>query len=352
MKLEQKNKINRMPRMGKYVIIGVSVALVIAGLRAWQLFGYIFNPNVKNDYVLYVTKGTTFDSVLDSLEKNDALLDLKAFRWVARKKDYHHVVRPGRFHFKQGMNNNEMVNILRAGLQEPVDLIFNNIRTPEQLAGVVSTYLQADSASVLELFTPGTAGKYGFAPETFISMFIPNTYEFYWTTSAKEFADRMKVEHERFWNEERRKKAEALGLTPQEVSTLASIVQEETVKADEKARVAGVYINRLRRGMLLQADPTVKYAVGDVTLRRILFSHLEIDSPYNTYKNAGLPPGPITFPEISSIDAVLNFEEHDYYYFCARDDFSGYHAFARTNAEHNINAEKYRRALDEQKIFQ
>ncbi len=350
--LEQKNKINRMPRMGKYVIIGVTVALVIAGLRAWQLFVYIFNPNVKNDYVLYVTKGTTFDSVLDSLEKNDALLDLKAFRWVARKKDYHHVVRPGRFHFKQGMNNNEMVNILRAGLQEPVNLIFNNIRTPEQLAGVVSTYLQADSASVLELFTPGTAGKYGFAPETFISMFIPNTYEFYWTTSAKEFADRMKVEHERFWNEERRKKAEALGLTPQEVSTLASIVQEETVKADEKARVAGVYINRLRRGMLLQADPTVKYAVGDVTLRRILFSHLEIDSPYNTYKNAGLPPGPITFPEISSIDAVLNFEEHDYYYFCARDDFSGYHAFARTNAEHNINAEKYRRALDEQKIFQ
>jgi UPF0755 protein len=350
--LEKKNKINRMPRMGKYVIIGVTVALVIAGLRAWQLFGYIFNPNVKNDYVLYVTKGTTFDSVLDSLEKNDALLDLKAFRWVARKKDYHHVVRPGRFHFKQGMNNNEMVNILRAGLQEPVDLIFNNIRTPEQLAGVVSTYLQADSASVLELFTPGTAGKYGFAPETFISMFIPNTYEFYWTTSAKEFADRMKVEHERFWNEERRKKAEALGLTPQEVSTLASIVQEETVKADEKARVAGVYINRLRRGMLLQADPTVKYAVGDVTLRRILFSHLEIDSPYNTYKNAGLPPGPITFPEISSIDAVLNFEEHDYYYFCARDDFSGYHAFARTNAEHNINAEKYRRALNEQKIFQ
>ena len=350
--LEQKNKINRMPRMGKYVIIGVSVALVIAGLRAWQLFGYIFNPNVKNDYVLYVTKGTTFDSVLDSLEKNDALLDLKAFRWVARKKDYHHVVRPGRFHFKQGMNNNEMVNILRAGLQEPVDLIFNNIRTPEQLAGVVSTYLQADSASVLELFTPGTAGKYGFAPETFISMFIPNTYEFYWTTSAEEFADRMKAEHERFWNEERRKKAEALGLTPQEVSTLASIVQEETVKADEKARVAGVYINRLRRGMLLQADPTVKYAVGDVTLRRILFSHLEVDSPYNTYKNAGLPPGPITFPEISSIDAVLNFEEHDYYYFCARDDFSGYHAFARTNAEHNINAEKYRRALNEQKIFQ
>lgn len=350
--LEQKNKINRMPRMGKYVIIGVTVALVIAGLRAWQLFGYIFNPNVKNDYVLYVVKGTTFDSVLDSLEKNDVLHDLKAFRWVARKKDYHHVVRPGRFHFKQGMNNNEMVNILRAGLQEPVNLIFNNIRTPEQLASVVSTYLQADSASILELFTPGTAGKYGFAPETFMSMFIPNTYEFYWTTSAEEFADRMKVEHERFWNEERRRKAEALGFTPQDVSTLASIVQEETVKADEKARVAGVYINRLKRGMLLQADPTVKYAVGDVTLQRILFSHLEVNSPYNTYKNAGLPPGPITFPEISSIDAVLNFEEHDYYYFCARDDFSGYHAFARTNAEHNINAEKYRKALNERKIFQ
>jgi len=352
MSLEQKNKINRMPRMGKYVIGGVLVALVIAGLRAWQLFGYIFDPNVKNDYVLFVEKGTTFDAVLDSMEQNDVLFNLKAFRWTARKKDYHQVVRPGRFHFKQGMNNNEMVNILRAGLQEPVSLIFNNIRTHEQLAAVVSNYLQADSASVADLFTPGTAGKYGFTPETFLSMFIPNTYEFYWTTSAEEFADRMNVEYVRFWDEARKKKAEALGLTPTEVATLASIVQEETAKADEKARVAGVYINRLKRGMLLQADPTVKFAVGDVTLQRILFSHLEVESPYNTYKNAGLPPGPITFPEISSIDAVLNYEEHNYYYFCARDDFSGYHAFARTNAEHNINAEKYRAALNERKIYQ
>jgi UPF0755 protein len=351
MRMEQKNRINMISGAGKYIITGVAIALLITGLRAWQLFGYIFDGNVKNDFVLYINKGDTYEMILDTLTVNDVLINEKAFRWVARKKDYPDVVRPGRYHFKQGMNSNELVNMLRAGLQEPLNVIFNNIRTPSQLAGVISNYLQADSASVAALFTEETAAEYGFTPETFMAMFIPNTYQFYWTTSAREFADRMKLEYDRFWNDQRIQKAASLGLTQHEVATLASIVQEETVKAEEKPRVAGVYINRIKRGMPLQADPTVKFAVGDVTLQRILFRHLEIDSPYNTYKYPGIPPGPITFPEISSLEAVLNFEDHNYYFFCAREDFSGYHNFARTNAEHSRNAERYRAALNERKIF-
>jgi UPF0755 protein len=182
-------------------------------------------------------------------------------------------------------------------------------------------------------------------------MFIPDTYEFYWTTSAKQFADRMKNEYERFWNDERKNRAEQINLNPVEVITLASIVQSETAKKEELKTVAGLYINRLKRGQLLQADPTVKYAVGDFSLKRILNLHLEIESPYNTYKYVGLPPGPINFPETESIDAVLNFEKHNYIFMCAKEDFSGYHNFAGTLAEHNRNAAKYRAALNAEKIW-
>jgi UPF0755 protein len=351
MKLEQKNRINMLPGMGKYIILVIAIALILTGLRAWQLFGYIFNENVKEDYVLYLHNGSKYETVIDSLVKNNVLHDLKAFKWVAKKKDYPDLVKRGRYLLKKNMSSNEVVNMLRSGQQSPVNLTFNNIRFPEQLATVVAGYLEPDSASIMSVLLPENAAGYGFTPETYKAMFIPNTYQFFWTSSAKDFADRMKKEYERFWNQQRRQKAEALGMTPVEVATLAAIVQEETVKGDEKPRVAGVYINRLKRNMPLQADPTVKYAVGDFTLRRILFVHLEVDSPYNTYKHAGLPPGPITFPEISSIDAVLNYENHNYFYFCAKDDFSGYHAFARTLAEHNRNADRYRRALNDRRIF-
>jgi UPF0755 protein len=181
-------------------------------------------------------------------------------------------------------------------------------------------------------------------------MFIPDTYEFYWTTTAEEFANRMKLEYDKFWNTERRKKAEEIKLSPAEVTTLASIVQAETAKNEEQKRIAGLYMNRLKRGQLLQADPTVKYAVGDFSLKRILNAHLEIDSPYNTYKYAGLPPGPINFPETTAIDAVLNYEKHNYLYMCAKEDFSGYHNFAVTFDEHSRNAAKYRAALDRNNI--
>ncbi len=344
--LDQEHKLMVFPRPGKVVIVVVALLALVVALRAWQLYGYVFKPNVQKDYVLYITEKGSFESVVDSLEANGVMRSMKAFRWVARKKKCRDFIKPGRYRFSPGMSTNTAVNMLRSGLQEPVRLIFNNIRTKEQLAGTVSRYLEADSLSILALFEPETISDYGFTPETFPAMFIPNTYEFYWTTSAQQFGDRMKREFETFWNEERRNKAGELGMTPEEVATLASILQEESNKQSEKPRIAGVYINRLRRGMLLQADPTVKYAVGDITLRRILLRHLDTESPYNTYLHPGLPPGPITFPEIQSLEAVLNFEQHNYYYFCAREDFSGYHSFARTHAEHERNAARYHAALD------
>lgn len=340
------------PRIGKFIILFVAIAFVIVGVRAYQLYQYAFRPNVKTEYVLYVPENASYEQVLDSLIANNVLESLKAFKWVAKKKSYGLAVKPGRYVLKKGMISNQIVNMLRSGLQTPLDVTFNNVHFKEELAGKVSKYLQADSLSILNLFyDEKQIEAYGFTPETYRAMFIPNTYEFYWTTTAREFAARMKTEYDRFWNSERRKKAEELNLTPVEVTTLASIVQSETAKREELATVAGLYINRLKRGQLLQADPTVKYAVGDFSLKRILNSHLEIDSPYNTYKYAGLPPGPINFPETASIDAVLNYEKHKYIYMCAKEDFSGYHNFAATLAEHNRNAAKYRRALDANKIF-
>ena len=346
MAIEYKNRLLLSPRTGKWIKRLFVLALIVAGLKAYQLFTYIFRENVQKDYVLYITGKTSYDMVIDSLETNGVLRNIRAFRWVARKKKCCEFIKPGRYHLREGMNANQVANILRSGLQEPVNLVFNNIRTKEQLAGVVSRSIEADSLSILQLFDPESVGEYGFTPETFPAMFIPNTYEIYWTTSARQFADRMKREYEIFWNEERLKKAENLGMSPVEVVTLASILQEESNKQSERPRIAGVYINRLRKGMLLQADPTVKFAMGDVTLRRILLRHLDIDSPYNTYLYPGLPPGPITFPEILAIDAVLDYEKHNFYYFCAREDFSGFHNFSRTNAEHERNAARYHAALE------
>lgn len=352
MAIENKSKLMLFPKVGKFIIIFFAFALIVAGLRAYQLYSYIFMENVKSEKAFIIREGTNFDQIINLLEENDIVLNYKAFKWVSKKKNYANLIKPGRYLFKKGMNTNQMVNMLRAGEQAPLNVTFNNIRFKEELAGKISHYIQADSLSLLMLFDDyAKIESYGFTPETYKAMFIPNTYRFYWTTTANQFADRMKQEYDRFWNSVRKEKAEKLGLTPVQVATLASIVQEETAKTDEMERIAGVYMNRLKRGMLLQADPTVKYAAGDFTLRRVLNVHLEIDSPYNTYKYAGLPPAPINFPEVTAIDAVLNFEKHDFLYMVAREDFSGYHNFSRTLAEHNRNAAKYHQALNNMKIW-
>ena len=352
MSIDNKNKLMTFPRVGKYIIFFFFIAFVITGAYSYRLYRYIFDENVKSQHAIILREGTTFNQVLDTLRANDVLINYKAFVWVSKKKDYPDNIKPGRYLLCPGMNTNHIVNILRGGIQEPLDVTFNNVRVKEDLAGKVSHYIEADSISILNLFSnEEKISQLGFTPETFNAMFIPNTYEFYWTTTAEEFVNRMKREYDDFWNEERKTKASKLGLSPVEISTLASIVREETNKPDELSRVAGVYLNRLERGIPLQADPTVKFATGDITINRILNSHLEIDSPYNTYKYPGLPPGPINFPDIEAIEAVLNFEDHNFLYMCAREDFSGYHNFASSLADHNRNAAKYRTALDSAKIW-
>jgi len=250
------------------------------------------------------------------------------------------------------MNNNELINMLRSGNQAPVNIVLHNIRTKPELASVVQEKLEADSLAVIRLLNNSSyLEDYGLDTETVRAIFIPNTYEFYWNTSAKQFFERMYQEYQKFWTEKKIEKAKKIDLSRLEVITLASIVEEETIKNDERPTIAGVYMNRLRKGMPLQADPTVRYALQDFTIKRILKKHLVIDSPYNTYKNKGLPPGPINMPSIPSINAVLHYEKHDYLFFCAKDDFSGYHAFAKTHAEHVRNARKYQKALNKRKIW-
>lgn len=240
---------------------------------------------------------------------------------------------------------------LKHGRETAVPFVFNNLRTKEQFARRTADQLLVDSALLAsKLNDPAFCATFGFTPETIPALLIPNTYEFYWKTSPEQLMERMKWEYDRFWNEERLAKAKSIGLTPIEVATLASIVEEESAQRKERPRIAGLYLNRLRIGMPLQADPTVKFAVGDFSLRRILRGHLDTDSPYNTYKNKGLPPGPIRIPSIQAVDAVLGREKSNFLYMCAKEDFSGSHNFATTFEEHQRNAARYRRALDQRNI--
>jgi UPF0755 protein len=349
---KKKAKKKSVSTLGKVSILFVSFLLLLIGIGAFQLFGYIFSPNVSKDVVVFVPTGSTYDDVLKIVDEQHFIQKIRAFKWVAKKKDYPQNIKPGRYEFKKGMNTNQVVSSLRYGRQAPIRLTFNNIRTFEELAGKVSRYLEPDSSTFIEAFNKTeNQKKYSLSKPTFSTLFIPNTYEFYWNTSPDEFIERMYKEHQRFWDEERMTKLTTIKLTKEEAVTLASIVQEETRKNDEKPIVAGLYLNRLKRGMPLQADPTVKYALKDFAARRITNDMLAVDSPYNTYRNTGLPPGPINFAEVTSIDAVLNATDHNYVYMCAKEDFSGYHNFATNLSQHNNNAAKYHRALNQRKIW-
>lgn len=326
--------------------------IVIASVTALCFYWIWQKPNIRvtgeGPASLYIPTHATFNDVKSLLYEQDLIQNHWTFEWLAKQKNYTELVKPGRYLCLDRMNNNELINILRSGLQTPVQVIINNIRLPKDLAGKVSKQLEADSLSILSILSDTVVlVSFGFRPVNVLAMIIPNTYEFYWNTDADAFMKRMHREYLAFWNEERERKRVRTGFSRQEVSILASIIEKETLMNDEKARMAGVYINRLRSDWKLQADPTVVYANGDFTLKRVLRKHLSIDSPYNTYLYQGLPPGPICVPGIASIDAVLDYEVNDYYYFCAREDFSGYHNFARTYNQHLVNARKYLRALRE-----
>jgi UPF0755 protein len=287
--------------------------------------------------------------MLDSLH---LIRNRKTFDWAASKKKYPENIHPGRYRIRNRMSNNQLLNMLRGGLQEPVDLIINVARTPEELAAKIAEQIEADRKELLKLMRDEAYLKqYGFDRYTILGMFIPNTYEFWWNTSAENFLKRMYKEYDKFWSRERRGRAKELNFTPNEVITLASIIINETNQEDEYRRIAGVYINRLNQGIRLQADPTIKYALGDFERQRILKADTYVESPYNTYMHAGLPPGPIAIPVIKAIDAVLHYEKHDYIFFCAREDFSGYHNFARTLDQHNKNARSYQKALNRRNIL-
>ena len=305
---------------------------------------------VAEKHTVYVPIGATYSQMIDSVAT--AVQDMKSFEKVAQRAGLQESFKPGRYLFTPDKSNKELVRMLRLGWETPMMLTLSgNIRGLEKLSGILGKKLAADSSAFMECFSHADIwSSNGFQQQTFMAMFLPNTYEVYWTITPEKFVERMKKEYDKFWNEERKAKATAAGLTPVEVSILASIVCEETNYTPEMPKVAGVYMNRLKRGMKLDADPTVKFALNDPTIKRILFRHLEVDSPYNTYKHTGLPPGPITIPRIKGIDAVLNYESHNYLYFCANANMDGTHKFARTLGEHNRNAREYQAALNRMKI--
>ena len=326
------------------VMIILTLVAVLAGLNYYGTFLYDnINEVIPGRGIVEVSKSATYEDLCNAMVESGVLANPKTFLRAAKYYKLQDSFKPGCYRFVRGMNNKAIVRTFACGWQEPVQLTFNShVRTLERLSALLGEKLEADSAAFANvLLDPQRARAFGFHQETFLSMFIPNTYEVYWTITPDSFVSRMFKEWEAFWNEERTQKAEALGLSKSDVSTLASIVVEETRFADEMPIIAGVYLNRLHKGIPLQADPTIKYLVREEGVTRILNRHLKIDSPYNTYKHKGLPPGPITMPSITAIDAVLNYTHHNYLYFCARPTFDGRHEFASSYNDHIRNADAY-----------
>lgn len=330
-------------------IVLLTLSLTGGGIGAY----YLFLPNFsspKTTYI-YIYPDKDFDNLCLQLQDSAGCENINTFRQVAQLMKYPEIMRTGRFAIEPGMNNLDLIRSLKRGNQAPVRITFNNIRVKEELAMRLSEQLMINYD---ELITQMNDASYceslGFTPQTIKIMFIPNTYEVYWNISADNLMKRMKREYDAFWTEARKNKADRIGISTIEVATLASIVEEESAMADEYPVIAGLYINRLHKGIPLQADPTVKYAIGDFSIQRVLNEHLRVESPYNTYLNSGLPPGPIRVPSIAGMDAVLNYKKHNYLYMCAKEDFSGRHNFAVTLAEHNRNANRYRAALNQKGI--
>lgn len=319
------------------------VAAVATGFTYYLISAKAPNGDEGQGRLIYIDR----DDTMDSLKAKSEL----GWRWDIYNKVFSVHPRTGRYRVSPDMTCLQLFRLLRNGTQEPMNLVIPTSRTMDRLASVLSQSLMVDSAEIAQALTDSSyCDTHGYTTATIPALFIPNTYEVYWDISVDKLVERMERENSHFWTADRKAKAEALGLTHEQVSTLASIVDEETANDGEKPMIAGLYLNRLRLGMKLQADPTVKFAVGDFSLRRILGKHLLTESPYNTYRHEGLPPGPIRIPSIAGLDAVLNPVEHPYLYMCAKEDFSGTHNYARTLSEHYANARRYIRALNERGI--
>ncbi|MDO8366585.1 MAG: endolytic transglycosylase MltG [Saprospiraceae bacterium] len=329
-------------------ILALLLVLLLGGAYfAWEpIKGFWFPavPAELADPYVCIPTGSSFEDVVKILKQGDFVRDEVNFRWLADQMKYKKdKMRTGRFEIEPGWTNRELIQHLRNGEQAPVKVVLNNERLTEEVAGKASRFIESDSLALLAVFQDKNfLQELGYSEETLLTAFIPNTYEMYWNTDPKTFVNKMVKEHAAFWDKNnRREKAKALGMTEKEVYTLASIVERETNANSEKATIAGVYLNRLRIGMKLQADPTSVFATRDFGTRRVTEYHTSFDSPFNTYVYKGLPPGPISMASIPSIDAVLNAENHKYLYFCAKPDESGTHAFAETFAAHKVNAQRF-----------
>ena len=342
----------------KKILLAVAIiGLIIGAFFANFVYKAMFKPNTNfnNEAAyIYISNNDNYEDVRTQLQP--LLKDINAFDALAQRKKYTTNIKAGKYAIKKGMSNNEIINSIRSS-NLPIKIAFNNQESLKKLAGRLASQIDADSISLINAMSNNTfLEANSFSKKTALGMYIPNSYEFFWNTSAETFRDRMLQEYNRFWNSNRIAKANALNLSKDEVMTLASIVQKETAKVDERPRVAGVYINRIKRGIPLQADPTVIFAIRekandfDKIIKRVLYKDLEIDSPYNTYKYAGLPPGLISMPDISSIDAVLNYEKHDYIYFVVNVEKFGYHKFAKTLTQHNRNKQEYVRWINKKGI--
>jgi UPF0755 protein len=329
------------------------VVIIVLSLAGTGIFYYLrfFGPNVtdKQEY-LYIKTGSTLDDVFKTINQQGIVRDTTSFLQSAQSMKFVKV-KPGKYRLKNGMSNRNFINMLKSGNQEPVTLAFHNIRLKNQFAGFVSKKIEADSVSILRLLDSAKfAEQHGFTADNIYTVFIPNSYQLYWNTSAEKLFARMYANYQKFWTPERKQKAEALKLTPQEVSVLASIVDAEALHDDEMPTIAGLYLNRLNKGMKLQSDPTVIFAVNDYTIKRVLNRDLLTNSPYNTYMYKGLPPGPIMMPSVNAINSVLDYKKTDYLYMCAKADFSGNHAFATNEADHKVNAKAFQQALNDRNI--
>ncbi|HAP01966.1 MAG TPA: endolytic transglycosylase MltG [Bacteroidetes bacterium] len=346
----------KISRFRKVLIALISVVIISAIGVGYSFYQKIYSPNISanlDKQFLFVPTGCNYQQLINIISQKKIIVHSESFLWVAERMSLSENIHPGKYELQKGMSNYDLVHLLRSGKQTPVKLVLNKFRTKNDFASFVSSKLEIDSSVLLSCLNEESfLSQFGFNKEEVICLFVPNTYEFYWNTNADKFFIRMKKEYDLFWNEKRKQEAQNQKLTPTEVEILASIIEEETNQNDEKQTIASVYLNRLKKGMLLQADPTVKFALNDFTIRRIRETHIEQskDSPYNTYRKTGLPPGPICTPSSTSIDAVLQPAETDYLYFCASSTKPGYHVFASTLNAHQANAKLYQQWLNKRGI--
>jgi UPF0755 protein len=330
------------------------VAIVVLALACTGIFYYLrfWGANVtdKQQY-LYIHTGATYNDVYDTIQAKGIVKDTTTFNWAAHNMKYVNKVKPGRYRLKEGMSNRQLIRMLQLGDQEAVKINIHNLRLKEQFAGFVGHKLEADSASIFRLMdSTAYVQQFGFTTDNVYVMFMPDTYEIYWNTSPEKLFAKMKKHYDTFWTPARKQQAANVGISAIQVSILASIVDAEAVYDDEMPTIAGLYLNRLRKGIKLEADPTLIFSAHDFTIHRVLNKHKLINSPYNTYLHTGLPPGPIMMPSVNAVKAVLNYQKNDYIYMVAKEDFSNRHNFATTLTEHLANAHKFQKALDDRNI--